>query len=77
LAWATFARQEALNPFVWEKTPVRNEAAASSLVENMKLLKKPSRLRSRALEADFRLFLVAAEIGMGNAGDLGSLSKEF
>jgi hypothetical protein len=52
------------------------------LVENIKLLKKPSRLRSRASEADFRLLLVAiraatAEIGMENATGFESLSREF
>jgi hypothetical protein len=43
-----------------EKKPIRKEvAAASRLDKNIRLLKKPSRLRSHTLEAHFRLFLAA------------------
>jgi hypothetical protein len=50
--------------------------------ENLRLLEKPYRLRSRASEAHFRLFLPAIEgatmeIGMETAIDIESLSREL
>jgi hypothetical protein len=66
-----------------DKRAIRREAAAASrLVENAKLLKKPSRLRAPASEAHFRLFVPAiegltAEIGTSNAINLESLGREF
>jgi hypothetical protein len=57
-------------------------SACELFVKNIKLLKKPYQVRSRASEANFRLFLAAiagsrTEIGMENAIDIESLSAEF
>jgi hypothetical protein len=61
----------------------RSLVAASELfLVDPDLLKKPYRVRSRASETHFRLFLAViegatTEIGMENAIDLESLSTEF
>jgi hypothetical protein len=57
-------------------------ATCKLFLENPNLISTPYRVRSRASEAHFRLFLAAIEgamtaIGLDNVIDLGSLSKEF
>jgi hypothetical protein len=57
-------------------------ATCELFLEDPDLLKRPYRVRSRASETNFRLFLAAiegatTESGMENAMDLESLSWEF
>jgi hypothetical protein len=57
-------------------------ATCELFLKSPNLLSTPYHVRSRASEAHFRLFLaaiegVATEIGMENAIDLESLSREF
>jgi hypothetical protein len=57
-------------------------ATCELFLENPNLLSTPYRVRSRASETHFRLFLAAIEgpttqIGIENAIDLESLSREF
>jgi hypothetical protein len=63
--------------------PRRSLVATCELfIENVNLLSTPYQIRSHVSETSFRVFLAAmegatTEIGMGNALDLESLTKEF
>jgi hypothetical protein len=52
-------------------------ATCELFLEKPKLLKAPCQVGSPVSETSFRVFLAATEIGMGNALDLESLTKEF